>query len=435
LQLCLDADLLVPTPSWVTYAPQAKMLNRRTLWVETHRVDAWKVDPMEVEDALRHHAQYSHHYPKLFILNYPSNPTGASYTKEELLELADVFRRHNVVVLSDEIYGGCTFGDSFPVMKGDKSLGVLQDHETWSDTSNSPSAPMSHLRRHYSISEFYPEGTIILDGISKAFGSGGWRLGSFTFPSSLAKLRKTMLAAASETYSSVSAPIQLASRQAFMDDNEGYRNAYLDASSHVLSIAAGATLAALRAAGAMVNDPSGGFYVFIDFSACPGVDVARARFEAATGKPGDSMTSDWLGMDILTHTGVAMLPGTAFGRMSHELTFRLAFVDFDGAAAISAIEGEEFCGMPGFLQEGAVTPQQADFLKRFLPRIPRGMATLSRYLITGQGLSEVEAVISEALQGSFSSEVALEKVGELLQVRTTPMDAHRAVRHGSYGGV
>ena len=76
LQMSLDADLLVPSPSWVTYEPQAQMLGRRTLWVETHLDEAWKVHPEDLEDTLRYHTQFSRNYAKLFVLNYPSNPTG-----------------------------------------------------------------------------------------------------------------------------------------------------------------------------------------------------------------------------------------------------------------------------------------------------------------------------------------------------------------------
>lgn len=68
---------------------------------------------------------------------------------------------------------------------------------------------------HCSIARYYPEGTIISTGISKWAGAGGWRLGFFAFPKQLHWLRDAMVAVASESYTSVSAPIQYASCLAF----------------------------------------------------------------------------------------------------------------------------------------------------------------------------------------------------------------------------
>ncbi|MCW8806402.1 MAG: aminotransferase class I/II-fold pyridoxal phosphate-dependent enzyme, partial [Ignavibacteriaceae bacterium] len=176
LQFVYYGELVIPTPSWVSYAPQAKIIGRQIAWIKTKEENKWRLLPEELHKI----CENDHYKPRIVILNYPSNPTGVSYSCEELQELADVARRHRVILLSDEIYGELNF-------KGD----------------------------HCSIARFYPEGTIISGGLSKWCGAGGWRLGTFTFPDSLSGLLDGMASVASETFTSTSTPIQYAAIKAF----------------------------------------------------------------------------------------------------------------------------------------------------------------------------------------------------------------------------
>ena len=123
-----------------------------------------------------------------------------------------------MLLLSDEIYGGVQFDG-----------------------------------RHRSAARYYRGGTIISDGLSKWAGAGGWRLGFFAFPKSLAWLRKAMAAAASETYTSVSAPIQHAAIAAFEGGPE--MELYLQRSRAVLQALAEHVSRRLAAAGAAVPAP------------------------------------------------------------------------------------------------------------------------------------------------------------------------------------
>jgi aspartate aminotransferase len=181
LQLVYYGDLVIPTPSWVSYAPQAHIIGRRVHWLRTHRENSWRLTPEELEKACRPDASR----PRIVVLNYPSNPTGATYEESELEDLARVARTYRVVLLSDEIYG-----------------------------------ELHHAGRHVSISRFYPEGTIVSSGLSKWCGAGGWRLGTFSFPPGLTWLLDAMAAVASETYTSTSAPIQYAAVRAFQGGTE-----------------------------------------------------------------------------------------------------------------------------------------------------------------------------------------------------------------------
>ena len=137
LRLVYEGDLVIPAPSWVSYAPQARILGRRVSWLPTRGADGWRVKAQELE-AL---CQADPTRPRILVLNYPSNPTGTTYRAEELQALADVVRKYRVIVLSDEIRG-----------------------------------KLHHEGQHRSIVPMYPEGTIFSGGLSKWCGAGGWRL-------------------------------------------------------------------------------------------------------------------------------------------------------------------------------------------------------------------------------------------------------------------
>jgi len=97
LQLVYYGDLVIPTPSWVSYAPQAKIIGRHVRWLSTHSRDDWHLTP----DELAKLCEADPGRPRIVILNYPSNPTGRTYKTAELKKLAEVARRHQVVLLED----------------------------------------------------------------------------------------------------------------------------------------------------------------------------------------------------------------------------------------------------------------------------------------------------------------------------------------------
>jgi aspartate aminotransferase len=286
LQFVYYGELVIPTPSWVSYAPQAKIIGRQVGWIKTKEINKWCLLPEELHKI----CETDNYRPRIVILNYPSNPTGVTYSCEELQELADVARRHRVILLSDEIYGELNF-------KGN----------------------------HCSIARFYPEGTIISGGLSKWCGAGGWRLGTFTFPKSLSILLNGMAAVASETFTSTSAPIQYAAVKAFNGGIEIER--YLWNARNILSALGTKIHSVLSACGATAPKPDGAFYLFINFN----------NF-ADKFKSKNIFTSLDLTTRLLNETGVALLPGCVFGRPEEEFTARLSYVDFDGNRALAAAE-------------------------------------------------------------------------------------------------
>jgi aspartate aminotransferase len=224
LQLVYYGDLVIPTPSWVSYSPQARIIGRNVQWVPTHSYNNWRMTPEKLEMICRSDPDR----PRILIINYPANPTGCTYTTEKLKDLAEVARKHKVVLLSDEIYG--------------------QIH---------------HKGQHVSIARFYPEGTIISSGISKWCGAGGWRLGTFTFPSSLTWMLDAMAIVASETYTATSDPIQYAAVRAFEggDDIDNY----LHHAQRVLRILGKIFYEKAKELKLTLPKPEGAFYLFPDF--------------------------------------------------------------------------------------------------------------------------------------------------------------------------
>jgi aspartate aminotransferase len=317
LQLVYYGDIVIPTPSWVSYAPQAKIVGRQIRWIQTRWENDWRLIPDDLDALCKEDPER----PRILILNYPSNPTGDSYTMDELKALAKVARRYKVILLSDEIYG-----------------------------------EIHHRGQHVSISRFYPEGTIISGGLSKWAGAGGWRLGTFVFPHGLRWLLDAMAVVASETFTSTSAPIQYAAVRAFQGGWE--MEQYLNQSRRVLRHLGRAIWKRLVAAGAAVREPVGGFYLFPDFG--PLREKLAARGIA---------TSAHLCERLLEETGVATLPGEDFGRPPHELTLRLAYVDFDGARTLMAAQ--------------QIPPDQeldAAFLELYCPNVIHGIEALARWV-------------------------------------------------------
>src|SRR6266704_5077089 len=143
----LEGDLLLPVPSWVSYAPQARLAGRRVIGVETDSVDCHRLTPHALSQAmLQAHREGAN--PRILIINAPSNPTGSMFERTDFEALALWARGEGITLISDEIYAELAHG--------------------WCE--------------HVSPASFYPEGCIVTGGLSKAFSAGGWRLGYAALP-------------------------------------------------------------------------------------------------------------------------------------------------------------------------------------------------------------------------------------------------------------
>ncbi len=317
LQLVYYGELIIPTPSWVSYSPQARIASRHVTWVPTTEDNDWRLSPEKLELICRDDPNR----PRIVILNYPSNPTGSTYPKSRLKDLAKVARKYNLVLISDEIYG-------------------LLDHSG----------------EHISIAQYYPEGTIISGGLSKWAGAGGWRLGTFTFPENLRWLQNAMAIVASETYTSTSAPIQYAAITAFEDHPE--IDEYLHHSRRVLKALGNNIANRLKAKHITLPTPRGAFYLF------PNFNYYREKLASR-----DILTSFELCEALLNETGIAILPGVDFGRQPEELTCRMAYVDFNGELVLEKAMTEYPTG-----------PLPDEFLRSYCPKMMEAIAKLEMWI-------------------------------------------------------
>jgi len=321
VQLAFYGDLLLPSPSWVSYSPQAQIIGRQVNFLPTRAEHRWMLRP----DTLDMHCRRDRGRPRILILNYPSNPTGQTFSADELAALAVVAREHQLIVISDEIYG-----------------------------------ELHHEGAHRSIAEFYPEGTILSSGLSKWCGAGGWRLGTFLFPPQLRWLRDAMTAVASETYTTTSAPIQCAAVTAFACGPE--IDEYLVGARQILGALGTWSSQQLLATGILCHRPEGGFYLFPDFAS----HAPRLRERGIAD--GEALCER-----LLAETGVAILPGCDFGRPRGDWTARLAYVDFEGEPALAERARE-----PGATLDEA-------WLRRMTPRVTTAIDRICEWLGAGAG--------------------------------------------------
>lgn len=284
LQTVFSGTVLVPQGSWVSYEPQSIIASTPYVWIKTRKENNYKVSSCELQRACNSIAG-----PKILILNAPNNPTGEVYSEKEIEELAVVAKRNNLIVLSDDIYGR-----------------------------------ISHTVPSTSFAQYYPEGTIVSDGLSKWAGAGGWRIGHFCIPDRYNDIRKKMVSVASETYSSAPAPIQYATIAAYR--NVSAMKEYVKDSNRVLKMLSQKVSDELAKSKLSFPTPKGGFYVLPDFSYYKDSLAAKGITNSVQ-----------LANRLLEDTGVAGLAGAHFGFSKDILNMRFSYVNFCGNKVMDSI--------------------------------------------------------------------------------------------------
>ncbi|MDA7719576.1 aminotransferase class I/II-fold pyridoxal phosphate-dependent enzyme [Candidatus Pelagibacter sp.] len=278
LHIIFDGEIILPAPSWVSYAPQAILGRNKIQILQTKRENNWFPTAVEIEKVILKDKNKNY----LLFLNSPNNPSGQIC--ENLEEISEIANKYNLIILSDEIYSELTFEDSFK-----------------------------------SISNFCPEKTIISTGLSKWCGAGGWRLGYFLIPDNLLEIKNMINVLASETFSAVSAPIQYAAIKAYEKDH----SKYINKSKNILSAVGNYVYENLKSNKILINKPQGGFYLMPEF--------LNKKFKSSS-EMCDS---------ILNDTGVALLPGSDFGFDETKMLARLSYTDFDGQEFMNKIENNQ----------------------------------------------------------------------------------------------
>ena len=278
IQIVFQGEILLPAPSWVSYQPQAIIAKNKVHWIETTSNSNWFPTAEQLEKKIKTISNKN----LLLFINSPNNPSGAVLKNFE--EIAKIARKYKLIILSDEIYSQLTFDGQYK-----------------------------------SISNFYPEGTIVSTGLSKWCGAGGWRLGFFAIPNQLDKLKNSLKILCSESFTSVSAPIQYAAIEAY----KGNHSNYLDNVKKILSFTGKYVYENLKSNVINVTKPEGGFYLFPEFT--------NAKFSS----------SSEMCKDILRKTGVALLPGSDFGLNKNKMLARLSYTDFDGGEFLKSTLGSK----------------------------------------------------------------------------------------------
>ncbi|SEK79963.1 Aminotransferase class I and II [Carnobacterium iners] len=137
--------VLIPTPIFPGYIPVTILSRCTPIFIDTSS-NHFILSPEMVKNALLEHGKSV----KAIVLNYPNNPTGVTYTRDEVSQLANELKKHDLIVLSDEIYSELTYNG-----------------------------------KHVSIAKFLPKQTLLINGVSKSHAMTGWRIGLLCGPTEL----------------------------------------------------------------------------------------------------------------------------------------------------------------------------------------------------------------------------------------------------------
>lgn len=247
-------EVLIPTPCWVSYVDQVKMVEGIPVTIPTLESNQFKVTLEQLEAARTNRT-------KVILLNSPSNPTGMIYTREELQAIGDWAVAHDILILADDIYGRLVYnGNGFTAIS--------------------------------SLSDAIRKQTIVVNGVSKTYAMTGWRVG---FAVGESDIISGMAKVVSQTTSNLTAVAQYAAIEALTGDQssiEEMRLAFEERLNTIYPLLA-------EVPGFEVIKPQGAFYLF------PNVKEAMAM-------KGYTDVTDFTDA-ILEEAGVALVTGAGFG--------------------------------------------------------------------------------------------------------------------------
>ena len=241
--------VLLPAPAYPGYEPIVNLVGADIVEIDTTGND-FVLTPEVLEQAILEQGDSL----KAVLLNYPTNPTGVTYSREQIKDLADVLRKYDVFVISDEVYSELTYTDE----------------------------------PHVSIAEYLPEQTILINGLSKSHAMTGWRIGLIfapaVFTAQLIKSHQYLVTAA--TTMAQFAAIEALS--AGKDDALPMKAEYVKRRDYIID--------KMSALGFKIIKPDGAFYIF------------------AKIPEGYEQDSFKFCQDFAREKAVAFIPGVAFGK-------------------------------------------------------------------------------------------------------------------------
>ena len=240
--------ILIPEPCYVSYKACASLAGAVAVAVPAKIENNFSITPADLEAHVTNKT-------KALLIGYPNNPTGAILTKEQLMDIAKFAQEHDLIVISDEIYGDLTYGGERHVCFA--GLPGMKDR------------------------------TILLNGFSKAYAMTGWRIGyAMSNPAIISAMTKI------HQYTMLCAPItaQIAAVEALRHGEKYMKKMVSEYDKRRRLIYDGLTNAGLKC-----FEPKGAFYIFPDIT--------------STG-----LTSEEFAEQLLMKEHVALVPGTAFGQ-------------------------------------------------------------------------------------------------------------------------
>jgi aspartate aminotransferase len=254
-------EVLIPAPYWVSYPDIVRLADATPVIVPTREVDEFKLRPEALEEAITEKC-------KALILNSPSNPTGTTYTREELERLAPVILKHRLLVISDDIYYRILFRNQPWI-----SLAMLGDD----------------LKRQ----------TIIVNGVSKTYAMTGWRIGYLAAPTEVAAAVTRIQSQSTSNPTSIAQKAALAALGGPQDCVVKMVSEFEKRLDHMLE-----RIGALP--GVHATRPTGTFYLFANFSSYHGSIHDGQRIQGSLE----------LSAYLLDKAHLAVVPGMAFGEDS-----------------------------------------------------------------------------------------------------------------------
>ena len=266
-------EVIIPAPYWVTYPDVVNYFNGKPIFVQCGEESGFKITPQQLENTINQSTKW-------FILNSPSNPTGSCYTKNELLELANILKKYpHVNIMTDDLYEHLIYDDN-------------------------------EFHTFASIAPELKERILTLNGVSKAYAMTGWRIG---YAGGNASLIKAMGKLQSQSTSNPTSISQAAAVEALNGDNsfiaerakvfKGRRDFLINEFTSMNGITC--------------RVPEGAFYVF---PSCKGV---IGKVDESNNK----ITNDEeFTTSLLEHAGVAVVQGSAFGLEGY---FRISYATSD----------------------------------------------------------------------------------------------------------
>ena len=279
-------EVIIPAPYWVTYPDVVNYFNGKPIFVQCGEESGFKITPQQLENTINQSTKW-------FILNSPSNPTGSCYTKNELLELANVLKKYpHVNIMTDDLYEHLIYDDN-------------------------------EFHTFASIAPELKERILTLNGVSKAYAMTGWRIG---YAGGNASLIKAMGKLQSQSTSNPTSISQAAAVEALNGDDsfiaerakvfKGRRDFLINEFTSMNGITC--------------RVPEGAFYVF---PSCKGV---IGKVDESNNK----ITNDEeFTTSLLEHAGVAVVQGSAFGLEGY---FRISYATSDENLKNACIRMRDF---------------------------------------------------------------------------------------------